>query len=83
MGRACPARTALYMAALVATRHNAVIRAFYARLRGAGKPPKVALTACAHKLLVVLNALVKHGTPWSAPLPLAAADQTAMLALAA
>jgi transposase len=81
-GRA-PVRTALYMAALVATRHNAVIRAFYTRLRGAGKPPKVALTACAHKLLVVLNALLKHGTPWSAPLPQVATGQTALLALAA
>jgi transposase len=60
-------RTALYMAALVATRHNPVIRAFYARLCAAGKPKKLALTACMHKLLLILNAIVRHGTPWSVP----------------
>jgi transposase len=58
-------RAALYMAALVATRHNPVLRAFYDRLCAAGKPPKVALTACMHKLLTILNALLKHRTPWS------------------
>jgi transposase len=57
-------RAALYMGALVAIRHNPVIRAFYQRLRTAGKLPKVALTACMHKLLTVLNAMVKHRTPW-------------------
>jgi transposase len=65
-------RAALYMAALVATRHNPVLRAFYDRLRAAGKPPKVALTACMHKLLIILNALLKHRTPWSHPSPEAA-----------
>ena len=58
-------RYALYMAALSATRFNPVIRAFYQRLRQAGKPFKVAITACMHKLLVILNAMMKHQTYWS------------------
>ena len=58
-------RAALYMAAVVASRHNPVIRAFYQRLRAAGKPAKVALTACMRKLLVILNAMARSGTPWS------------------
>ena len=58
-------RTALYMAALVATRYNPLIAAFYTRLCAAGKPKKVALTACMHKLLTILNAIVRQGTPWS------------------
>lgn len=62
-GRA-PVRTALYMATLVATRWNPVIRQFYQRLRTAGKPPKVALVAAMRKLLTILNAMVHHGTPW-------------------
>lgn len=62
-GRA-PVRTALDMAALVATRWNPVIRAFYQRLRTAGKAPKVALVAAMRKLLTILNAMVHHGTPW-------------------
>jgi transposase len=57
-------RTALYMAALVATRFNPVVRAFYDRLLKAGKVKMVALTACAHKLLTVLNAMVRDGTYW-------------------
>lgn len=57
-------RAALYMAALVASRHNPVIRAFYERLLEAGKPKKVALVACMRKLLVILNAMVKNGTHW-------------------
>ena len=57
-------RSALYMAALVATRHNPVIRRFDARLLAAGKPKLVALTACMHKLLLILNALVRHHTAW-------------------
>jgi transposase len=60
-------RTVLYMATLVATRHNPVIRDFYARLCAAGKPKKLALTACMHKLLLILNAMMCHGTPWSVP----------------
>jgi transposase len=58
-------RSALYMAALVAVRHNPVLRAFYHRLRAAGKPKKVALTACMHKLLTILNAMLRHRTRWS------------------
>jgi len=58
-------RGALYMAALVATRYNPVIRAFYTRLCAAGKPKKVALTACMRKLLTILNALLAHRTPWN------------------
>jgi transposase len=57
-------RRVLYMAALVATRWNPVIRLFYQRLRAAGKAPKVALVAAMRKLLTILNALVHHGTPW-------------------
>jgi transposase len=60
-------RTALYMAALVASRHNPVIKAFYERLLSKGKAKKVALTACMHKLVVILNAMVKTGTMWQAP----------------
>jgi transposase len=59
-------RCALYMAALVATRHNPVLRRFYQRLLAAGKPKMVALTACMHKLLLILNALVRHHTVWHA-----------------
>jgi transposase len=57
-------RAALWMGTLVAVQHNPVIRAFYARLLAAGKPKKVALTACMHKLLIILNALLRHRTPW-------------------
>jgi transposase len=58
-------RAALYMAALVASRRNSVIRAFYKRLRDGGKAPKVALVACMRKLLTILNAMIKHKTRWS------------------
>ena len=57
-------RAALYMAALVGTRRNPVLAAFYQRLLGAGKPKKVALVACMHKLLRILNALLRTGVPW-------------------
>lgn len=57
-------RAALYMATVSATRANPAIRAFYQRLRAAGKQPKVALTACLRKLLVLCNALCKHETLW-------------------
>ena len=57
-------RRALYMAALVATRHNEVIARFYNRLLAAGKPKKVALVACMRKLLVILNAMVRTNKPW-------------------
>jgi transposase len=58
-------RAALYMAALSAVRWNPAIRPFYDRLRAAGKPPKVALTACMRKLLTILNAMVRDGTSWA------------------
>lgn len=58
-------RAALYMAALAASRCNPVIKAFYAKLLAAGKAKKVALTACMHKLLIILNAMLKHRTLWS------------------
>lgn len=60
-------RSALYMATLVATRHNPVIRACYERLCAAGKPKKVALVACMRKLLLILNAILHQRTPWQAP----------------
>jgi transposase len=58
-------RSALYMAALVATRHNPVIRDFYKRLTAKGKLFKVALVACMRKLLTILNSMIKHKTRWS------------------
>ena len=58
-------RAALYMAALVATRYNPVLRDFYQRLCEAGKPKKVALTACMRKLLTILNVMVKHNSHWN------------------
>jgi transposase len=63
-GRAA-VRRAIYMAALVAARHNATLRPFYHRLRAAGKPPKVALVAVMRKLLTIINAMVKHQAPWN------------------
>jgi transposase len=57
-------RTALYLATLVATRWNPMIRQFYQRLRAAGKAPKVAPVAAMRKLLTILNAMVHHGTRW-------------------
>lgn len=62
-GRA-PVRAALYMGALIASRHNPVIRDFYQRLVAAGKPKKVALVACMRKLLTILNAMVRTNTRW-------------------
>jgi transposase len=57
-------RGGLYMAALSASRHNPVIRAFHERLIAAGKSEKVALTACMHKLLTICNAILRTGTKW-------------------
>jgi transposase len=57
-------RRVLFMAALVASRHNPVIKTFYQRLLAAGKPKKVALVACMRKLLTILNAMVKSSQPW-------------------
>ena len=63
-------RCALHMAMLSAVRYNPVIKTFYERLLAAGKPKKVALTACAHKLLRILNAMARKNTPWNADLHL-------------
>jgi transposase len=63
-GRAA-VRSALYMATLVAVQRNAVIRAFYKRLKANGKASKVALVACMRKLLTILNSMIKHKTRWS------------------
>ncbi len=57
-------RTVLYMATLSAVRWNPVIKAFYQRLSEAGKPHKVALTACMRKLITILNTMVKNDTAW-------------------
>ena len=58
-------RSALYMAAVAASRWNPVIREFYQRLIKSGKKPKVALTACMRKLLCILNAMIRNGTHWN------------------
>jgi len=63
-GRA-PVRAALYMAAFVGMRHNPTLRRFAERLQAAGKPFKVAATACMRKLLTILNAMVRHQQPWA------------------
>ena len=60
-------RATLYMASLTAARYNPVIRAFYERLVAAGKPKKVALTACMRKLLTILNAMIARRTAWKPP----------------
>jgi transposase len=57
-------RSALYMAALVATRHNPILKAHYTKLIAAGKAKKLALVACMRKLLVTLNAMLRTRTPW-------------------
>lgn len=60
-------RATLYMGAVVAMRHNPVIKAFYERLVERGKSKKLALTACVRKMLVILNAMVRDNQPWSVP----------------
>jgi transposase len=60
-------RAVLSMAAVTAARHNPVVAAFHARLTAAGKPPKVVLVACLHKLLTILNAMVRDGRAWAPP----------------
>jgi transposase len=62
-------RAALYMATLSASRYEPTIKAFYERLVAAGKLKKVALTACMHKLLTIINAVIKSGKPWQAGYP--------------
>lgn len=59
-------RAVLYMATVAAVRCNPVIRAFFQRLTAAGKPAKVALTACMRKLLTILNAIARSRQPWPA-----------------
>lgn len=63
-GRRASFRTAIYMSALVGTRHNTVIKEFYTRLIAAGKAKKVALTACIRKLLTILNTMLKNNEAW-------------------
>ena len=60
-------RRKLYMAAVASIRHNPMIKDFYNRLIDAGKPPKLALTACMRKILTILNAMMKNRTYWIAP----------------
>jgi transposase len=60
-------RSVLYMATIVAIRHNPVIRQFHQRLIAAGKKPKVAITACMSKALIILNTMVRNGTRWMPP----------------
>lgn len=64
VGGRAEARSALYMATLSAVRYNPALKAFYSRLRAAGKPGKVALTAAARKLLVIADAILRSGRPW-------------------
>jgi transposase len=64
-------RRVLYMGALSAIRANPVLRAYFRRLREQGKPGKVALVAVMRKLIVILNAMLKHGRAWRPPCPAA------------
>ena len=64
-------RSALYMATLVASRYNPIIKVSYAKLLAAGKPKKLALVACMRKLLTVLNAMLRNRTPWRNALEIA------------
>ena len=64
-------RAALWMGTLAAVRHNPAIRRFYERLPAAGKPKKLALTACMHKLLTILNAVLRTRSEWHGPAPAA------------
>lgn len=62
-------RTALFMAAMVAARHNPRIRSFYRRLLAAGKPKKVALVACMRKLLTIVNVMIRTNSTWCGAAP--------------
>lgn len=64
-GGRSPVRSVLYMATLTAVHHNAVLRTVYERLIQRGKQHKVALVACMRKLLVCVNAMVRHGSSWN------------------
>jgi transposase len=61
-------RHILYMAATSAIRFNPIIKEFYERLIGRGKPHKVAMVACMRKMLTILNAMARTNTPWTPPL---------------
>jgi transposase len=76
-------RAVFYMCTLVATRRNPVLSAFYARLLAAGKKPKVALTACMRKFIIMLNAMLRHQTPWNPAPPCSSSPFSAALAGAA
>lgn len=58
-------RCALYMAAIAAIRHNPVIKGYYLRLKGRGKPAKVAIVACMRKLLTIMNTMLKNHATWN------------------
>jgi transposase len=58
-------RSVLYMATMSAIRFNPIISSFYTRLKGAGKPHKVAMTACMRKIIVILNSMIKNKTYWN------------------
>jgi transposase len=73
-------RQVLFMATMVAVRHNPVLKAFYERLLERGKLKKVALVACMHKLLTILNAIVKQGRAWVAPKQESEATKLALVA---
>jgi len=62
-------RTALFMAALCGRRWNPALKRCYERLKASGKPAKVALIACARKLLTILNAMVRDDKRWAVPAP--------------
>ena len=59
-------RRKLYMAAVASIRHNPIIKNFYNKLIDTGKPPKLVLTACMRKILIILNAMIKNRTCWMA-----------------
>jgi len=71
-------RQVLFMAAMVAVRYNPVLKAFYERLLQRGKEKKVALVACMHKLLTILNAIVKQGKAWVSPVAEAEPQKVAL-----
>ena len=60
-------RAVLYMCTIARLKNNPVVREYYRRLHGTGKPSKVALVACMRKLVLMLNALMRSGTSWSPP----------------
>lgn len=67
IGGRADVRRSLYMAAVASLRHSPMIKTFYDKLINAGKPPKLALTACMRKILVILNAMIKNRSYWILP----------------